>query len=441
VQLTRAVEIGFAVAAVIAGASLAAALLDKLSRRVAIALAFVLGAGATAAWVAFALHERRAIAVAAAGITLATVAELAAIRIHDLVQMIRGVDRQLARAEGRLRQLIQQEAAERTAELERTLARARADSASLLGEQERRLSEERRRAADERERSAVSKLGEALTITQRQVETRFQGWSADLDRLQRDVDDRLAELAGRQRQRISDAEGRIAADAERLETESKRQRAGLERLRDELARAIQETVEAGNAELEEHAAERRRALHELGERIRRRERSLAEQIEREETEAQRRIQVAFEEVQRRQVEQLQRVLDRATSGYSDAAAQQFADAIRAARETTATRLARELDRAVQSFLREAERVLAERLAHVGDVGAQRLEKRLSASVGALEHQSGEALAGFEQRLIAAEQELHRRLEGLAADAEAERAVLEARLHELSRRIEEAIARA
>jgi hypothetical protein len=441
VQLTRAVEIGFAVAAVIAGGSLAAALLDRLSRRVAIWLAVVLGAGATAAWVAFALQQHRATAVAAAGITLATVAEVAAIRIHDLVQMIRGVDRQLARAEGRLRQLIQQEAAERSAELERTLARARADSASLLAEQERRLAEDRRRAADEHERVAIDKLSEALTTTQRQVETRFQGWSTDLEQMQRDIDDRLVQLAARQRERIADAEGRIATDAERLEAESKQQRAGLERLRDELARAIQETVEAGNAELDGYASERRRALHELGERIRRRERSLAEQIEREEAEAIRRLEVAFEEVQRRQIEQLERVLDRTTSGYSDAAAQQFSDAIRAARETTATRLTRELDRAVQSFLREAERVLAERLAQVGDAGARRLEKRLSTAADALERQSGEALASFEQRLIATEQELHRRLEGLAADAEAERAVLEARLHDLARRIEEAIARA
>jgi hypothetical protein len=331
VQLTRAVEIGFAVAAVIAGASLAAALLDRLSRRVAIGLALLLGAGATAAWVAFALQQHRANAVAAVGITLAAVAELAAIRIHDLVQMIRGVDRQLARAEGRLRQLIQQEAAERGAELERTLARARADSASLLAEQERRLAEERRRAADEHERVAIDKLSEGLTTTQRKVETRFQNWSADVEQLQRDIDDRLAELAARQRERIADAEGRIATDAERLEAESKQQRAGLERLRDELARAIQETVEAGNAELDAYATERRRALHELGERIRRRERSLAEQIEREEAEAMRRLEVAFEEVQRRQVEQLERVLDRTTSGYSDAAAQQYSDAIRAAR--------------------------------------------------------------------------------------------------------------
>src|SRR5437764_15424533 len=129
------------------------------------------------------------------------------------------------------------------------------------------------------------------------------------------VVDQLNQLAQRQRQLISDAEMRIAADAERLEAESEQQRAGLVRLRDELARAIQEAVTTGNAELETHAAQRRRALHELNERIRKRERSLTEQIDREEGEAMARIQSSFADVERRQVEQLQRVLDRATTTY------------------------------------------------------------------------------------------------------------------------------
>jgi hypothetical protein len=37
--------------------------------------------------------------------------------------------------------------------------------------------------------------------------------------------------------------------------------------------------------------------------------------------------------------------------------------------------------------------------------------------------------------------LRRRLDGLSADAEAERAVIEARLHELARRIEETVGQA
>ena len=141
------------------------------------------------------------------------------------------------------------------------------------------------------------------------------------------------------------------------------------------------------------------------------------------------------------MEQLDRILQRATSSYSDAAAQQFADTVKATREGAATRLSRELDRSVQAFAREAQTVLAERLAQVGDAGAQRLEKRLAQVTAGLERQRAEAIANFESRLMQAEQELRRRLDGLAADAEAERAVLDARLHDLARRLDELAARA
>src|ERR671932_1647306 len=116
----------------------------------------------------------------------------------------------------------------------------------------------------------------------------------------------------------------------------------------------------------------------------------------------RRLSVGFGEVERRQVEQLQRILDRATASYSDAAAQQFSDAIRSAREDAAKRLSRELDRAVQAFAREAERVLAEQLAHVGDAGAQRLEKRLNQVAAGLERQRADAIGGVQERVLAAE---------------------------------------
>ena len=210
--------------------------------------------------------------------------------------------------------------------------------------------------------------------------------------------------------------------------------------RDEIARATQEAVEAGTNELEAYASDRRRALHELNERIRKRERQIAELIEREEQDALRRIQAGFADVERRQLEQLERILSRATSSYSDAATQQFADTVRASREAAATRLSRELDRAVQSFAREAQTVLAERLAQVGDAGVQRLERRQAQAEEGLARQRAEALEALEARLMQAEQELRRRLESLAADAEAERAVLDARLRELAKRVDQTLAR-
>jgi hypothetical protein len=441
VHLRVAAEIAFAAVTVVAGVTVIVAIVDRGSRRLFAAIAAGSAVVALAVWAALAFETTARIAIAASGATLAAIATFAAARIPVLVTRARAVDEELANAEDRLRTLIGREAAERSAELTRTLARARAESASLLEEQERSAAEERRRAAIERERSAAATLSTALADTQRQVDARLRAWNNDLDRMRQTVNEQVSALAQRQKQLISDAETRIAADAERLEAESEQQRVGLVRLRDELARAIHETVTSGTGELDAYAAERRRALHELNDRIRKRERALAEQIEREEAEASRRIQAAFADVERRQVEQLERILNRATSSYADLAGQQFSDAIRAAREDAARRLSRELDRAVQAFAREAERVLAEQLAHVGDAGAQRLDRRLSQVTAGLERQQGEAIAAFEQRLAGAEHELRRRLEGIVADTEAERAVLEARLQELARRIDEAMTRA
>jgi hypothetical protein len=154
----------------------------------------------------------------------------------------------------------------------------------------------------------------------------------------------------------------------------------------------------------------------------------------------RRIHANFADVERRQLEQLERIVSRATASYSDAAAQQFADTIKSARESAATRLSRELDRAVQAFAREAQTVLAERLTQVGNAGAQRLEQRLGQVTAGLERQRTEAVSEFESRLLQAEQEMRRRVEGLVADVEAERGVLEARLRELARRVDEVLAR-
>jgi hypothetical protein len=433
-------QIAFAAAACVAALSLLGVAFDRVQHRLLVVLAALTGVAAVAAWVGFGLRPGTNTATAAGGITIAFVAQLAAVKLRDLLRSARRFDDQLARAQGRMNSLIAREADERNAELERTLARARADSASILAEQERRMAEERRAAAAERSRVAEDELGKALTVAQQQVEARLIAWTDDLERAQRGVADQLAQLAQRQKQLIAEAEARIATDAERLEAESEQQRASLVRLREELARASQEAVAAGTAELEGYASERRRSLHELNERIRKRERQLLELIEREETDATRRIQAGFADVERRQLEQLERILARATSSYSDAATQQFADTVKSSREAAAVRLSRELDRAVQAFAREAQTVLADRLAQVGDAGAQRLERRQAQVAAGIDRQRSDAIEAFEARLLQAEQELRRRLDTLGADAEAERAVLDARLRELAKRIDETFAR-
>jgi hypothetical protein len=434
-------SLGFAAAIVVLGASFAAAATGRLSRRVAYALAAAMGLGGVAAWLAVAYEPEVATAVAAGGLTVCALTELSAYALSRLIRRGSRLDAELGRAESRLRAVIEREAAERGAELERTLARARAESASRLGDEERRIAEERRRTVVEIETKSRDELSAALVKAQQQVERRFADWAEDLDRIQERLAAQIVEIGAHQRALIGQVESRIGADAERIVTESEEQRAAVQRLREELGRSIEEIAQTANAELESHSGERRRALHEVADRLRRREDALREQIEQEEAEAVRRITAGFAEVERRQLEHLQRVIDRATSGYSEIASQQFAEAIKHAQEEAAQRLGRELERAVASFEREASGVLSDQLVQISDSGTKRLEKRLGQIAAGLERQRDDAVAALGRRLGEAEEELGRRLQSLVADVDAERTVLNARLLELARRIDEAHVRA
>jgi len=219
------------------------------------------------------------------------------------------------------------------------------------------------------------------------------------------------------------------------------QRQLLSRLRAELADVAQQMMQSANAELEQHAAERRQALHEVADRLRKRERDLSEIAERESNDAAQRIQIALGDVERRQVEQLQRIVGRETQRYAEAASHQFDTQIKTAREEAARRLSRELDLAVERFSREAEGVLTERLNHVSDAAASRVEERLARLRAALERQRDDALQSLEDRAHQVESSLRERLHEIATDAEAERAVMDARLHELARRLDELATRA
>ncbi len=434
-------DLVFAGGVVVAAASLAAAAVGRAPRSALLFLAGLLGLAATGGWVAFALRPSRELAVAAGGLTTTMLLELGAVALGRGVSRARRIEGDVDAAETRLAALIEQETERRTAELERTLARARADSVSLLVEEERRIADQRRALTAEHEREATVKLTEALTATSGRIEQRLADWRGDLERTEESLATQLAALVQRQRQLISDAEARLRSDAEGLDSASEEQRAAVARLREELTRTAQKAVETATAELTVHESDRRRALHEVSDRLRQRERELGDRIAREETEAVARIQSSFADVERRQADQLSRVVERTANRLSEAAAAEFSDRAKTARDDAAKRLARELERAVESFARQAQTVLAERLAQVADAGGQRVDQRLNQIRGKLDEERDEVLGGYEQKLADAELELRERLQALAADAEAERAVIEARLHDLARRVDELSSRA
>ncbi|HYX89887.1 MAG TPA: hypothetical protein VE753_11000 [Gaiellaceae bacterium] len=439
--MTEVAELVFAGAVLVVFGSVVAAALGRLSRTALLVLAGILGTVAALAWAACALDPGRERALAGAGLTLCAVLEFGAAWLHRLVARGRDVERHFAVAEERLRTLVEQESAARAAELERTLSRARADSLSLLVGEERRIAEERRTALAERERIASAELSDALGRAEQRVAQRLADWTSDLARAEQSLQAKLATLEQGLRGLLAEAETRLTLDTERLDSTTQEQRARLAELRAEFDGAARQLAENAHAQIEAHESDRRRALHEVAERLRQRERDLRERLDTEENEATQRIRAGFKDVERRQLDQLKRVVERTAASFSEAVGRQFDAAIKSAREEAARRLTRELDRAVEHFAREAQNVLAERLAHVADAGGQRLERRLSEIGASLEEERDELVAELQRRIGETEGELRRQIQALGADAEAERTVLNARLQELQRRIEQTVAEA
>jgi hypothetical protein len=381
--------------------------------------------------------------VTAAAIVAVVAAGLAGIALIACVLVLRKVksherllDRTIERGRAAFDEVVTQEIERRASELEMTLARARADSISQLVDEERRIAEERRRDVAERERDATGRLGEQLMQAQAAVDQRLMDWQSDVEKLKQGLDEELKRIEARQRQLMADVESKIGQDAEALNADIEEQRNVIGRMRADLKRAADEVAQQANTELDQHAAERRHALHDVADRLRRRERDLQELVEREGNEAVQRIQLALGDIERRHVEQLQRTVSRDTTRYAEAAALSFDTAIKAAREEAARRLSRELDLSVERFSREAEGVLTERLNAVTEAAASRVEERLSRLRSALERQRDEALVSLEDRAHQVESSLRERLREIAADAESERVVLDGRLHELGRRLDE-----
>ncbi len=295
-------------------------------------------------------------AVAAAGAAALTFNALTRAR-----ERTRTLEQEIERGKATFELVIAREAEERAAELEQALSLARARALSALAEDERRIAEERRRDVAERERDAGAKLSAALTEAQRSVEQRFVGWSTDLTQLQGSLATERERIAQRQRQLRDELDAKIAAEAERLQTALDEHRALVVKLREELDRTAEGVAAAAAADLESHAADRRRALNELADRLRKRERELGEQIDREQTELSQRIAAQLENVERRQIEQVRRIVSREAQRSAEEAGQGFETTIRNAREDAARRLGRELDLAVERFAREGESMLAERI--------------------------------------------------------------------------------
>jgi hypothetical protein len=287
-------------------------------------------------------------------------------RIEDSVTAARRAVRAAAEEEGKAQ----------SEQLRVAIARAHADSISSFATEERRLSDERRGELAVRERELSERLAETLASVERRVEERLRSWEADLERAQRALDGQVAALEQHQQQRIAEVEARLEAEAAELGTTADHQRAAAIRLREELELTAKEALNEALDELQSQAADRRRAIEDIADRLRQREHAMNEQIERAETEARARLEGAFAELERRQVEQLDRAAAREVDRLSEAGALEFENRMRAIREEAAGRLQQELDRMTESFLRRANVLVADQFQQVADDAAQRLEQRI-----------------------------------------------------------------
>ena len=264
-------------------------------------------------------------------------------------------------------------------------------------EEHRRLAEERRDELVRAEQRVLTELSGRLISAQKEIEAKLTAWQQDVERTREGLATQVARLEQRQKQMFTDAESRFTAETERLVAETEDHRAALARLREEMAKQIKEVIDEGTTELEMHAAERRRALHEVADRLRHRERTLAEQIDRELGEAMGKLTETFADVERRMVEQVQRSVAREAGRLSEEAAVEFSSTIRGAREEAGRRLQRELDRAIETFSRQAEKLLAERLVEFGDTAGGKLERRYEGTIASLERRVTELESQLRER--------------------------------------------
>ena len=436
--MVAALEIVLAVGLLLVGASFGGVILGRINDRTLRALVLALGGLASFAAAVLGIGlatdrwEWRPLAVVLGGLLAATAAEAGALGLARGLARIRSVEAEGARVLERVEASLAAHTQLRLTELERTLARERSETSHLIAEQERGLREAGRAGVEQQVETARRELTDAVVATQQRLEQRLTAWSGDLERAQGQLKARLEELIRRQAGALQDHEARLAGHAAEVAALEDEQRAAIARIRADLARSLEESFEAAKAEIEVHAAERRRALHEVGERLRVRERTLREQVEREEGEVRTQLAAAVADVERRAVEQLERALERSVVRLSEDADRRFDAQLKESRERAADRLGRELELSMEHFSRSAEKEVATRIAEAAQAAAAKLQRQIDDVVGAAEAQTGisnERIRALTQRLDRSLEVAHERLAAFEAHVELE---LSAKLAEIER---------
>ena len=148
--MALALEIVFAAGIVVVALSLLAVVLGKASDRLLLVLTVVLAAGAAVAVVGLGIDladsytDVDALLLAAGGLAAAAVAEAGLLALNRGLRRMQQIEQLTDAARDEIHALAAEESRQRILELERMLARERANTSHQLSEQERRLAEERR---------------------------------------------------------------------------------------------------------------------------------------------------------------------------------------------------------------------------------------------------------------------------------------------------------
>ena len=159
---------------------------------------------------------------------------------------------------------------------------------------------------------------------------------------------------------------------------------------------------------------------------------MREQIEREELELRGQLGASLSEVERRQLEQLERSLDRAVLRLGEEAERRFDQQLKESREKTAERLGRELELNMETFTRSAEKEVAARIAEAAQISATKFQRQIDDVVRAAEVQtqiSNERIQTLTERLERSLEAAHDRLAAFEANVELE---LSTKLGEMER---------
>ena len=294
------------------------------------------------------------------------------------------VEELVSAARRAIRGAAEEETAAQLEQLRIAVSRAHADSLSAYATEERKLADEHRGELAVKERELSDQLAETLAGVEHRVEERLHAWEADLERAQRALEGEVAALEQHQRQRMTDVEARIDAEAGELGTTIDQQRAAAISLREELEQTAREALTEALEELQSQAADRRRAIEDIAERLRQREHALNEQVDNAESEARARLEIASAELERRQLEHLERALAREVDRLAESGGLEFENRMRAIREEAADRLQSELDRMSEAFLRRADVLIASQFQQAADTATQRLGDRIAESARRLE---------------------------------------------------------